>query len=203
MADEATGTEGEGKPNEGEQAPDPKNEAGASSKTFTQEQVDDIVKNRLARERERTADYDELKAKAAKHDEAEAARMSETERLQKERDDAVAASAEATTKANERLVQAAILAEAAKQGANPELLAGVLDKSKLTVGDDGQVTGLDEAVKAAVERFPQIVGQGTSGSADQGARGGGPSDITREQLAGMQPEEVAQALSDGKLKHLL
>ena len=43
----------------------------------SQEQLDGILKGRLAREREQAAakyaDYDELKAKAAKFDEAEAA----------------------------------------------------------------------------------------------------------------------------------
>ena len=54
----------------------------------SQEQLDGIIKGRLARERERLsskyADYDELKAKAAKFDEAEAAQMSDLEKARKE-----------------------------------------------------------------------------------------------------------------------
>lgn len=54
----------------------------------SQEQLDGILKGRLAREREKAtakfADYDELKAKAAKFDEAEAAQMSDLEKAKKE-----------------------------------------------------------------------------------------------------------------------
>lgn len=54
----------------------------------SQEQLDGILKGRLAREREKVAskyaDYDDLKAKAAKFDEAEAAGMSDLEKARKE-----------------------------------------------------------------------------------------------------------------------
>lgn len=47
---------------------------GEDVKTFTQEQVDEIVKQRLARAKhEKPADYDDLKAKADKYDEMEGA----------------------------------------------------------------------------------------------------------------------------------
>lgn len=62
-------------------------------KTFTQEELDKIVGERLQRERQKYADYDDLKTKAAKFDEQEEANKSElqkaTERadsLQKELD---------------------------------------------------------------------------------------------------------------------
>jgi len=67
--------------------------AQSGERTFTQADVDQIVKERLRREREKHADYDQLKAKAAKYDEAEEAAKSDlqkaTERadkLQKELD---------------------------------------------------------------------------------------------------------------------
>ena len=65
--------------NTGEQAP----AAGepAQDRTFTQEDVDRIVKERLARAKAQPpADYEELKAKAAKYDEAQEAAKSELER---------------------------------------------------------------------------------------------------------------------------
>ena len=46
----------------------------------TQEKFDEAIKERLARERAKFADYDELKAKAAKFDEAEEARKSDLEK---------------------------------------------------------------------------------------------------------------------------
>ena len=52
-------------------------------KTFTQEEVDKIIGERLAREKSRYADYDDIKAKAAKYDKQEEANMSELEKAQK------------------------------------------------------------------------------------------------------------------------
>ena len=51
-------------------------------KTFTQEDVNKIVGDRIAREREKFADYDAIKAKAEKFDEIEEANKSELEKAQ-------------------------------------------------------------------------------------------------------------------------
>ena len=40
----------------------------AEEKTFTQAEMDSIIEGRLAREREKYADYDSLKEKAGKYD---------------------------------------------------------------------------------------------------------------------------------------
>lgn len=50
-------------------------------KSFTQEQVDQIVEKRLAKERSKYKDYDELKTKAMKLDEMENAGKSELDKL--------------------------------------------------------------------------------------------------------------------------
>ncbi len=56
--------------------------SGTQPKTFTQEQVDKIVQERLKRAKgEKPADYDELKAKAARLDEIEDAQKTELERI--------------------------------------------------------------------------------------------------------------------------
>jgi len=56
--------------------------SGNEPRTFTQEQVDSIVKERLARAKATPpADYDELKAKAARLDEIEDAQKTELERI--------------------------------------------------------------------------------------------------------------------------
>lgn len=61
-------------------------EQGAKN-TFTQEKVNQIVNDRLAREKAKFSDYEDLKAKAAKYDEAEEANKTE---LQKANDKAAA-----------------------------------------------------------------------------------------------------------------
>lgn len=66
------GGDGEGGSGEGNE-PEPK--------SFTQEQVDQIVEKRLAKERGKYKDYDELKSKAMKLDEMENAGKSELDKL--------------------------------------------------------------------------------------------------------------------------
>ena len=54
---------------------------GGEPRSFTQEQVDQIVEKRLAKERGKYKDYDELKSKAMKLDEMENAGKSEIDKL--------------------------------------------------------------------------------------------------------------------------
>lgn len=56
------------------------NTNSTETKTFTQEQVDAIVGDRLARARKNYADYDELKAQAAKYAELQESSKSELEK---------------------------------------------------------------------------------------------------------------------------
>lgn len=55
-------------------------DAQNTEKTFTQAELDAIVRDRLKRDREKYADYDSLKEKAARLDEIEAANKSELEK---------------------------------------------------------------------------------------------------------------------------
>lgn len=55
-------------------------------RTFTQAEMDAIIGDRLKRERAKYADYEDVKAKAAKYDELEAANKSELEKAVEERD---------------------------------------------------------------------------------------------------------------------
>lgn len=56
-----------------------------SEPSFTQADIDRIVKERLSRQAEKYADYNELKTKAAKLDEAEQAKKTELEKAQEAR----------------------------------------------------------------------------------------------------------------------
>ena len=75
-------------------------EAGEPAKTFTQDQLDKIVEQRLARERAKFADYEDLKAKADRLAERENADKSEVDRA---REEAEAAKKEAETAKGELL----------------------------------------------------------------------------------------------------
>lgn len=67
------GTEGAGEPKEQSKA--------AEERTLTQAEVDQIVADRLKREREKFRDYKDLQAKAAEFDKLTEAQKSETQKL--------------------------------------------------------------------------------------------------------------------------
>lgn len=75
---------------------------GDGGKTFTQEDLDRIVGERLAREREKFGDYDDLKSKATRFDEFEASQKTELERVTTERD-TLKTQADSTAQENLRL----------------------------------------------------------------------------------------------------
>lgn len=64
-----------------------------------------------------------------------------------------AAMQKATEKANNRLIEAEIKS---LEGYDHKLLSKVIDRSKVTVDENGEVKGLDEAVKAAETEFPAV-----------------------------------------------
>ena len=61
-------------------------QGATAEKTFTQDEMNAIVSERLGRLKAKYADYDELKAKAARFDEAEEASKSELQKAVEERD---------------------------------------------------------------------------------------------------------------------
>jgi len=60
---------------------------------------------------------------------------------------------ETMKKANDRLISAEIKG---LDGYDPKLIERLLDRSKVTITDDGQVTGLKEAITALEAEFPAI-----------------------------------------------
>lgn len=182
--------------------------APPEDRTFTQSDLDKIVQERLARAKTSLpADYDDLKAKAARFDELEAANKSELEKLQ----DALAAEQTKSTAATERArraaVRSAVVAEAQRAGAvDPDAVLAMLPENAVTIGDDDQVTGADAAVKALLEAKPYLVGKPTRpvpGSANGGPRGDQPAQWTREDLKNKSPEQIDAARKGGLLTDLM
>ena len=92
-----------------------------SEKTFTQAELDAAVENRLARERAKYSDYDTLKDKAAKFDQAQEAAKSELQKAQEQAND-YKIRYEASEKA--RAVEKARSKVAAETGVPEALLVG-------------------------------------------------------------------------------
>lgn len=173
----------------GEEDPStPPNEEG---KTFTQAEVDAIVKRRAERvAAEKYSDYNDLRAKAKRLEEIEAANATDLEK-------ATAAArkegeSSATQAANKRLVNAEARALAAEaRFRNPNLATKALDLSGVTVDDDGVIDA--SAIKALLADLakdePYLVDDGKTGKPQpdpsQGLGGGAPSgaDLGRAEAA--------------------
>lgn len=132
----------------------------------TQEAFDAAIRDRIARERAKFADYDELKAKAERFDEAEEARKSDLER------------------ANERIAE---LEGAAREREEADRLSALRSKVAEATGVPAElISGADEDsmtesakaiaafAKATVPPAPNVGGAGRFAGED--APAGGPAE---------------------------
>lgn len=150
-------------------------------KSFTQAELDRMFVER-AKQAEQSAvskllqglgfaNSDELKTLVQSAKDAEAARLSDLEKVQKELSDhkaraekAEAEAEQAITLANTRLIESVVLAEAARPEYKflPDAMPDVwrfVDRSKLAVDETGNVTGAADAVKAVAKDKPYMVQQ--------------------------------------------
>jgi hypothetical protein len=186
MTDEATTTE----------QPETENANGggdgqgqAAPVTFTQEQLDAILKERLERATTKTKtdllaelgieDAATAKKTLAEAQAAKAAQMSELEKAQAQIADLEVKSEQARieaeaikAQADEALLKSAIIAKA--HGFNDPMDAwSFVDRSKIVTNEDGTYKGIDEAIKALTEAKPYLVkadgqpGPGTPSRAKQ------------------------------------
>lgn len=146
--------------------PDPKLDSGDSGGgdkplTMTQAELDAMIGQRLAREKAKFADYDELKSYK---DKAEADKASEL-------DKAKAAGktegiAEVTARANARIVKADAKAIAADMNFhNASRAAALIDTSQVKVNDDGEPdsAAIKSLLEALAKSDPYLVRSGDSG----------------------------------------
>ena len=144
----------------------------------SQEELDRRIGPRLAREREKYADYAELKKKADEHDAAAEAAKTEHEKAV----DAARKEGEtgALERANTRIINAEAKVLAAQANAhNASAVVKMLDLSSVTVGDDGEVDA--KALQAKVDELkssdPYLFGDGKKNpKADPSQGGGGGTD---------------------------
>lgn len=117
--------------------PEPKDEPPKFEPITSQEDLNRVLGARIAREREKFADYDAIKAKAAEHDKAlEAARTDQEKAVEAAKSEG---RTEALTAANGRLVGAEARALAAEaKFRNPSLAVKALDLKGVAVNDEGE-----------------------------------------------------------------
>lgn len=151
--------------------PEPNPDPAPEPKVVPQDEVDRIVADRLARERKKYADYDDVKAKLAALEQAEEERkkaeMSEVERLQAEKEAAEKTATEAReardkalADANKRLIKAEFMAVAREMRVRVDALEDaykLADLSAVTVSEDGVVIGVKEAVETLIAAKPYLL----------------------------------------------
>jgi len=154
-----------GGPGKGEDpnAQDPKNkpaEGGEDekSKPIPKQRFDEVNTKFKAAQKE----LDELKSKADKEAEDKLKKDKKWETLATKREAEVA---KLKADLGKSKIRSAVEREAAKAGAtDPADVYGLLDKSKIEVDKDGNIGGVEDAVKALLEAKPYLKGEGKPAS---------------------------------------
>ena len=155
--------------------------SSGASRTFSQEHVDRLIKDRLSK----YSDYDDLKAKVA---ELQGANQSELERANSRAEEATASAALATSRADGLLIRSTITAEAARAGAvDPEVVVALL-AGDFKVKDDAIEGDVAKAVGKLLDARPYLRGgprpPPRTGSADAGKHSpsGVPADSPTQRM---------------------
>lgn len=128
------------------------------TKTFTQAEIDAMIQARIARERDKYADYDDLKAKAeafeAEKRQREEAEMTEAEKARKEADELKAQLESLQQQREQDAINAAI--EEALRKENVKYIEQAKRLADLTSVkyEDGKVVGIEDAVSNLLAESP-------------------------------------------------
>ena len=162
------------------------------------ERVRAALKKANAEAAQRRKQLEQFEAEAQARREAE---MTALEKAQAQAQEAEAARDQALQQANDRLIRAAFVAEAARAGAaHPDDVYHLADLAGVSIGDDSTVTGVAEAVKTLVDGGRLVMSgrpqaPGLDGGAGSGQRASEkPVPLSPEQLAvarkmGLTPEQ--------------
>ena len=203
---------GEPNPEPTEPTPNPEPNPEPSpepTKTYTQDEINEMIAKRLERERKKFADYDEIKTKLSTYEQAQKERqeaeMTELEKLQaklaeKETSEQTLAQqlAEVQKTAQEERIRNEFIKVATSANiAYIDDAIALADLSAVKIDEDGKVVGVDHVVSALVEnkpfliakKQPQAIGTATNGGTQ-------PSDKTAEQLLA----DAAEKARNGGIK---
>lgn len=150
----------------------PENKSNETNeKTFTQAELNEIIAKRVERERKKQEELDEklkrLEALEQAEEERKKAEMSEAERLKAEKEEAAEKAKQALEQAklaqetaNKRIINTEIRSIARSLNANdPNDVLALLDTSSIEIAENGEVKGVEEAVKALKEAKPWMFKQ--------------------------------------------
>jgi len=126
-----------------------------------QEQLAEAQKSLKNKTEEAARHYKKLSAIEKADADKKAAEQSETEKLMARTAEAEKARDEALAKANARLIQSEVIAKASgMKFINPQRAVKLIDLAKVTVSDDGEVEGVEDALKELAKTDPYLIGKG-------------------------------------------
>lgn len=147
------------------------------------------LRARLKAAEAKATEFDKLKA------DAEAAKLTETQRLQKQLADLQKAHESATAQVKTERARAAIQVQALQNGLDPKLASRLIELSDLEYDDEGQPSNVPALIKSLLKDYPHLVSKMTpasSGGATNPARSqSGSEAITREYVAKLTPADYA------------
>lgn len=208
MAGEGEGQNSEGNSEgEGQSQNDSQNQETQSEwkAPANQDELDRLIQARIKRVESKYSDYKDLKTKASKFDELDAASKSELEKEREARTAAEAKAQAAEERAKSVALRSAVISEATKQGAvDPDAVLKLIDTGELEMDDNGNISGLSGAVTALLEAKKYLKGKQFTGSADGGNRNEKPGAFTRADLRNpsfyqAHEKEILLAMKEGRI----
>ena len=170
------------------------NAGGAEKKTFSQDEVNRMIKARAEREIQALlrakglAGMDELEALVQAKNAAKEAEMSELQKAQERAAQLEKQLADAAEKQKALMTQSDITAKAAKLGIiDPDAAYKLLNRSELEYGDDGAPTNTETLLVALLKEKPYLAGGGSSAMNPAKKQ---QQTFTREQIEKMSPEQI-------------
>lgn len=156
------------------------------SKIFTQDQVDKIVQERLARQASKVPDdYEAAKAALDRENQRKEDEKTEVQRLTEANTVANSERDEARAETVKVKRQSAIMLEAVAQGADAEMVVLALaEDSSIKLSKDGTIEGAKEAVTALLEKKPHLKVQ--NGTRSGGEFGGKDTSTVAEEIAALE-----------------
>jgi hypothetical protein len=159
---------------------------GEPGKKFTQAELDNIIDQRLKREREKYKDYADAKKKAEQWDKQESDRLSVEEKLKKDLENMQATVTAAQNARKQALIKSEVVAKMQGKVASDRMQAALklLDVSALTVTDADEVEGVDAAIEALLKDNPFLKGSDKPGAGLSATNpaGGAPAEDVKSWL---------------------
>lgn len=154
--------------------------------------------------REKSLELDRLKA------EAEAAKLSESEKLQQQLTILQAEKEQAVTQAKELRVGSAVQIQAMQAGIDPTLARKLITNDEIEYDEGGNPSNIADLLKALVKAYPTLVGKQaapTSGGATNPPRSAStaPQELSWEVITQLQknPEEYNRRNANGEISRWL